>query len=73
MSSDRPERCALNDSGSSTRRWLYSSLVSPFKLRSCPRCMTKRFQSMFVNNSKRKRDNHCGYIVVISIIYLRKA
>ena len=65
MSSDRPERCTLNDvlnySGSSTRRWLYSSLVSPFKLRSCPRCMTKRYQSMFVTNSKRKRDNPCGY------------
>ena len=65
MSSDRPERCALNDvlnySGSSTRRWLYSSLLSPFKLRSCSRCMTKRYQSMFVTNAKRKRDNPCGY------------
>ena len=65
MSSDRPERCALNDvlyySGSSTRRWSYSSLVSPFKLRSCPRCISKRFESMFITNSKRKRKNSCGY------------
>ena len=65
MSSDRPERCNLNNvlnySGLSTRRWLYSSLVDPFKLTSCHRCISKRFQSMFVTNTKRKRPNSCGY------------
>jgi len=65
MSSDRPERCALNNvlnySGLSTRRWLYSSLVDPFKLASCHRCILKRFNSMFVTKNKRKRPNSCGY------------
>jgi len=65
MSSDRPERCALNNvlnySGLSTRRWLYSSLVDPFKMTSCNRCLGKRFQSMFIINTKRKRPNSCSY------------
>ena len=65
MSSDRPERCTLNSvlnySGLSTRRWLYSSLTDPFKISSCKRCLSKRFQSMFITNSKRKRETSCGY------------
>ena len=65
MSSDRPERCALNNvlnySGLSTRRWLYSSLVDPFKLSSCNRCILKRFQKMFITHTKRKRPNSCAY------------
>jgi len=65
MTTDRPERCAINSvlgfAGNSTRRWLYSSLVDPFKLITCPRCYTRRISKMFDNSNVNKRSNTCAY------------
>ena len=65
MTTDRPERCAINSvlsfSGKSTRRWLYSSLLDPFKLITCHHCYTKRISNMFDNSNVNVRNNSCAY------------
>ena len=54
MSCDRPERCSLNNvlnyTGNSTRRWLYSSLVNPFRIASCNRCLKKDQKFFSITN-----------------------
>ena len=48
---DRPERCSLSGmlsfTGNATRRWLYSSLVTPNKLASCQTCVSRRLKRYF--------------------------
>ena len=65
MTTDRPERCAINSvlgyAGNSTRRWMYSSLVDPFKLITCPRCYTRRIFHMFDRSTVNNRSNTCAY------------
>ena len=65
MSCDRPERCSLNNvlsyTGNSTRRWLYSSLVNPFRIASCNRCLKKRSDILFHNKQRSMRENTCPF------------
>ena len=65
MSCDRPERCSsnnvLNYTGSSTRRWLYSSLVSPYKIASCKQCLKKTMNVIFQNKQRSLRENTCPF------------
>ena len=65
MTTDRPERCAINSvlgyTGNSTRRWLYSSLLDPSKLITCRRCYSRRISNMFDNRTVNKRCNTCAY------------
>ena len=54
MSSDRPERCALNNmsghSSHSAKRWMYSSLTDPHRMASCIKCFEKRFKKVYSYN-----------------------
>ena len=54
IATDRPERCTMNcvlyHNGNSTMRCLYAALIDPSKLRSCPRCLRKRLNSL-INDS----------------------
>lgn len=65
MTTDRPERCAINSTlsftGKTTRRWLYSSLLDPLKLITCRRCYDKRVLNMFNNSKNSTRNNSCAY------------
>ena len=58
MSADRPERNALNDllshTGTSSKRWMYSSLVDPYKLASCDLCYQYRLFQLYSNTPSRE-------------------
>ena len=64
---DRPERNALNGLSSHTatasKRWMYSSLVDPYKLVSCSQCFKDRVSNMFqihrTSSNKLKRCRKC--------------
>ena len=75
---DRPERCTLNGTlsfaGNSTRRWLYSSLVSPTKLASCKICAYHRINDYFTNaTSSIRRSDICGRCCDFDFISTSKA
>ena len=62
---DRPERCSLNSTlsytGSSTRRWLYASLIDPRKLASCASCFSLRLKQYFnKTNIQQQRKSQCN-------------
>ena len=62
---DRPERCTLNSTlsfaGNSTRRWLYSALMTPQKLVSCKKCFDIRINRYFNHSVLHIESNKlCG-------------
>ena len=64
MSADRPERNSLNDllshNGNSSKRWMYSSMIDPYKLASCPGCYHKRLLRLYtMNDSFQESTNTC--------------
>ena len=61
----RPEHCTLNSTlsfaGNSTRRWLYSSLLSPQKLVFCKKCFNLRINRYLLDDiSYLTSDKECG-------------
>ena len=73
MTTDRPERCAINSilgfTVNSTRRWLYSSLLDLFKLITCFRCYARRISNMFDTSKMNKRSNTCAYCCDLNFIF----
>ena len=75
---DRPERCTLNSTlsyaGNSTRRWLYSSLVTPQKLSSCKRCFDIRINRYIHHKVSHLASNKlCGRCCDFNYIQSSKA